>query len=618
MKKIIIVGHNQENNEMLETLFQHFGMKKALPSRREGLTPIQVGELLSKAIKSQAPQIQEIDEEELLKKLPPHISKRRLKKNLKKQQSTQAATALPKSMWDYIPMDLMIANIDNEFWGWADKNALENLEYWKNLDPSIYFVLTYDRPQSLLLELEHYESNSNIDKVAILEKFNDWTSYNTKILDFLEKNPKRAILVNNERIYQKNMMKLVYSQVAPSNLNNTDVIIDSDSFDQKQNLSPLFKIISNKILKTSPEVMDTYNQLQSKSHFPYLDEIDDIDNLDSLIDVWKENVENRKIFKEKINSTTLENELLLSQLHHVQEEFASHIDKSSSEKSELLKEYEKFKVDKEKLLQEYENKQKSLDKVNVELENKLSISLSERSTLLEEKSELLKEYEKFKVDKEKLLQEYENKQKSLDKVNVELENKLSISLSERSTLLEEKSELLKEKEEILNRYKNEKTNLENAKHEIEEKLTNSLRDNDLLLSQLHLVQEELFEFHLGKSESDKKLFGAADRFKNELTYRIGSTLVKNSQSLIGWLKIPFALWNEYSVYREDKKIKEKLNLPSIEQYEDFYEVAKIKRHLSYKLGYVFLKNIKSPIGWICLPFSIAKEVQNFRKQRNKK
>ena len=565
MKKIIIVGHNQENNEMLETLFQHFGMKKALPSRREGLTPIQVGELLSKAIKSQAPQIQEIDEEELLKKLPPHISKRRLKKNLKKQQSTQAATALPKSMWDYIPMDLMIANIDNEFWGWADKNALENLEYWKNLDPSIYFVLTYDRPQSLLLELEHYESNSNIDKVAILEKFNDWTSYNTKILDFLEKNPKRAILVNNERIYQKNMMKLVYSQVAPSNLNNTDVIIDSDSFDQKQNLSPLFKIISNKILKTSPEVMDTYNQLQSKSHFPYLDEIDDIDNLDSLIDVWKENVENRKIFKEKINSTTLENELLLSQLHHVQEEFASHIDKSSSEKSELLK-----------------------------------------------------EYEKFKVDKEKLLQEYENKQKSLDKVNVELENKLSISLSERSTLLEEKSELLKEKEEILNRYKNEKTNLENAKHEIEEKLTNSLRDNDLLLSQLHLVQEELFEFHLGKSESDKKLFGAADRFKNELTYRIGSTLVKNSQSLIGWLKIPFALWNEYSVYREDKKIKEKLNLPSIEQYEDFYEVAKIKRHLSYKLGYVFLKNIKSPIGWICLPFSIAKEVQNFRKQRNKK
>ncbi|WP_273403685.1 hypothetical protein [Actinobacillus porcinus] len=572
MKKIIIVGHNQENNEMLETLFQHFGMKKALPSRREGLTPIQVGELLSKAIKSQAPQIQEIDEEELLKKLPPHISKRRLKKNLKKQQSTQAATALPKSMWDYIPMDLMIANIDNEFWGWADKNALENLEYWKNLDPSIYFVLTYDRPQSLLLELEHYESNSNIDKVAILEKFNDWTSYNTKILDFLEKNPKRAILVNNERIYQKNMMKLVYSQVAPSNLNNTDVIIDSDSFDQKQNLSPLFKIISNKILKTSPEVMDTYNQLQSKSHFPYLDEIDDIDNLDSLIDVWKENVENRKIFKEKINSTTLENELLLSQLHHVQEEFASHIDKSSSEKSELLKEYEKFKVDKEKLLQEYENKQKSLDKVNVELENKLSISLSERSTLLEEKSELLKE----------------------------------------------KEEILKEKEEILNRYKNEKTNLENAKHEIEEKLTNSLRDNDLLLSQLHLVQEELFEFHLGKSESDKKLFGAADRFKNELTYRIGSTLVKNSQSLIGWLKIPFALWNEYSVYREDKKIKEKLNLPSIEQYEDFYEVAKIKRHLSYKLGYVFLKNIKSPIGWICLPFSIAKEVQNFRKQRNKK
>ena len=558
MKKIIIVGHNQENNEKLETLFQHFGMKKALPSRREGLTPIQVGELLSKAIKSQTPQIQEIDEEELSKKLPAHISKRRLKKNLKKQQNTQVASALPKSMWDYIPMDLMIANIDSEFWGWADKNALENLEYWKNLDPSIYFVLTYDQPQSLLIELEHFESSSNIDKVAILEKFNDWTSYNTKILDFLEKNPERVILVNNERIYQKNMMKLVYSQVAPSSLNNTDVIIGSDSFTQKKNLSPLFKIISNKILKTSSEVMDIYNQLQSKSHFPYLDEIDDIDNLDSLIDIWKENIENRNLLKEKINVINLENELLLSQLHRIQEDFSSHIDKLSLEKSELLKEYNKIKNDKEKLQQEYTNNNQSLTKIKIELEAKLNLSSSE---------------------------------------------KLSIQ---------------KEKEEILNHYKREKTNLENAIHEIERKLKNSLQDNDIILYQLHSAQEELFKLHLGKTEQKKKLYGAVDRFKDKLDYRIGSVLVKNSSSIIGLLKMPFSLWEEYSLYKEDKKIKEKLNLPNIEQYEDFHEVEKIKRHLSYKLGCVFLRNIKTPIGWIRLPFSMIKEVQAFRKQRNKK
>lgn len=567
MKKIIIVGHNQENCEKLESLFHHFGMKQALPSRREGLTPIQIGELLTKVVKMQEQQFgaQKDSEIQLLsEKLPTHIRKRQAKKHLKKKLNTHTSISTPKSTWDYIPMDLLIANIDNEFWGWADKNALDHLDYWTKIDPSILFVLTYDHPQSLLLELENHESN--IDKDVILEKLNDWNRYNTKMLEFLEKNPERVILVSNERIYQKNVMTLVYNQVSPNNSDDTmDVEVVSDSFNHEKYSSPLFKMISNQILRLSSEVMNTYHKLQNESRFPCLDEIDDNDNLDSIIDVWKDNIRNIKILKEKINTIDLENELLLSQLHHIQEELTSHVDKSSSEKSELLKEYEKLKADKEKLLQEYEN----------------------------------------------------NKQLGA-KVKEELENKLNISLSEKRDLLEQKLATQKEKEEILNHYKNEKADLENTKHEIEEKFKNSLRDNDLLLSQLHLAQEELFKIHLGKTEQKEKLFGAADRFKNELDYRIGSILVKNSSSIIGWFKIPFSIWKEYSLYKEDKKIKEILNLPSIELYEDFYEVEKIKRHLSYKLGCVFLKNIKSPIGWICLPFSIVKEVKIFRKLRNQK
>lgn len=565
MKKIIIIGHNQKNCEKLESLFHSFGMKQALPSRREGLSPVQIGELLNKVIKLQEQQLgsQENTEVQLLpEKLPTHLRKRQAKKHFKNKSN--ALASIPKSTWDYIPMDLLIANIDNEFWGWADKNALDHLDYWGKIDPSILFILTYDHPQSLLSELESHESN--IDKDVILEKLNDWNRYNTKMLEFLEKNPERVILVSNERIYQKNIMKLVYNQVAPNNVDDTtDIAAASNLANNEKYLSPLFKMVSNQILRLSNEVMDTYRKLQNESRFPCLDEIDNNDNLDSLINIWKENIGHIKIFKEQINTINLENELLLSQLHHIQEEYSSHMDKLSSEKSDLLKEYEKFRADKEKLLQEYEN----------------------------------------------------NKQLG-EKVKEELENKLNISLSEKSTLLEQKSAIKKEQEEILNYYKNEKANLENAKYEIEKKLKNSLRDNDLLLSQLHLAQEELFKIHLNKTEQKEKLFGAADRFKNELDYRIGSVLVKNSSSIIGWFKMPFSLWQEYSFYKSDKKTKEKLNLPSIEQYEDFYEVEKIKRHLSYKLGCTFLKNIKSPIGWICLPFSIVKEVKIFRKQRNQK
>jgi hypothetical protein len=58
------------------------------------------------------------------------------------------------------------------------------------------------------------------------------------------------------------------------------------------------------------------------------------------------------------------------------------------------------------------------------------------------------------------------------------------------------------------------------------------------------------------------------------------------------------------------------NLPNIDKYADAYEAERCKQHLSYKLGQVFLKYIKSPWGWCAMPFALLKTINNFKKAKS--
>lgn len=560
MKKIIIVGHNQENNEKLETLFQHFGMKKALPSRREGLTPIQVGELLSKAIKSQAPQIQEIDEEELPKKLPTHISKRRLKKNLKKQQNTQAASALPKSMWDYIPMDLMIANIDNEFWGWADKNALENLEYWKNLDPSIYFVLTYDQPQSLLHKLE--SENEEISKEIILEKLDDWNAYNTKMLDFFEKNPERAILINNERVKQQNnsSIKALYSQVVPDFLyKDTEINIIYGNEAENNNSSVSFLLVKN-IISSHDEVKNTYARLQENSNLQYQSKMDD--ELDLSIKAWNDYIHNKKNLK----TSLLENE------------------KMSIENNKNKENLKVLNKEKEMILSQIDILHTSLDKINLS-----NLNLNKM------KSDLYEENQKLNNNLNELQNGFEKLSKENKALIISLEKEKSYS------------------KDIEN--KNRQINDVNKKNkELISEVSNLTKENKNLFEQLSFVQEELEKKYISNKDSINIIWGAAERVKNQLEYRLGAILINNSSNVLGWVKMPFLITSEFF---RDKNNKED-NLPRLEEYQDYNDVEKVKNHLSYKLGCILSQSLRNPFLWVTIPFKMVKEIKDFRNKNFKK
>jgi hypothetical protein len=204
--------------------------------------------------------------------------------------------------------------------------------------------------------------------------------------------------------------------------------------------------------------------------------------------------------------------------------------------------------------------------------------------------------------------------------HAQLSNKNTAALGEANTQvgqLQQQVEMLKE--ELAD---------ESAKHAqlSSEKTATLSEENELLLTQLHQVQEELEAYYLEnkklkqKSAPPKKAspahYGAAERIKRQLSYRLGAVMIQHSRNLGGWLRMPGALVRETRSFRCEVAQRSPQKLPPISQYRDASEAERVKQHLSYRLGSAVIKNARSPIGWIRMPVSLWHEVADFKKRRS--
>ena len=173
MNKIIITGHPYSGYGAVESLLLACGMREALPSRRDCLLPEEIHNTLCNAL--QIPDLLTITEERDF--LPPHIG----------------------SVWHGMALDLLLGNLGQEPWGWADPNTLFFLEYWRNLDPNSVFVLVYDEPASALLE-NPTEVSSEKDERSVVRRLDNWFACNSAMLRFYFQNRDRCVLVHSREL----------------------------------------------------------------------------------------------------------------------------------------------------------------------------------------------------------------------------------------------------------------------------------------------------------------------------------------------------------------------------------------------------------------------------------
>ncbi|EGJ3606263.1 glycosyltransferase, partial [Campylobacter jejuni] len=104
------------------------------------------------------------------------------------------------------------------------------------------------------------------------------------------------------------------------------------------------------------------------------------------------------------------------------------------------------------------------------------------------------------------------------------------------------------------------------------------------------------EYQQNIKRINMQLYGASNRVKNQLSYRIGTILV-NSKTLFQFISIPYKIIRVIHQYKKEKEIYQILvqldinfKLKPLEDYIDYHEALKIKEHLSYKLGDLFVKH----------------------------
>ncbi|MGJ0157669.1 hypothetical protein ACP0SI_01115 [Campylobacter coli] len=116
---------------------------------------------------------------------------------------------------------------------------------------------------------------------------------------------------------------------------------------------------------------------------------------------------------------------------------------------------------------------------------------------------------------------------------------------------------------------------------------------------------------------------AKQRIQNQLSYKLGQTMIVNSKNIFGILLMPVYIIStllshkqEQKIYQEIIKKDPSLKLPPLESYPDYKEALKFKNHLSYKLGQALIKANKTWYkgGYVKMWLEIRKLKKEFKKK----
>lgn len=599
MNKILIIGHKESRYQALDKILQGCGMAPALPSHTHQLSPLQITDKLLHVAKPTGTQKQIAPSAESKSKKNRHHTHRAAGqltelKNSQPEVLNPYHQKSPKKIWDNLSFDLILANAEQPLWGWSDTRAVSLLEYWAQFDEDFVFVLTYDKPSDVLVKLLDGAEQDDLSEGAIEQALKDWSSYNQALLEFQQKYPNRCLLVNGEQVIHsaKNYVSAVSDKITwqmDSSVADDQLLAMSDLQDKSQ-LSEMSQFFAEQLLLEHDKVNQLFMQLQAQADLPLA------------------------LQKRTFNTLNLLKETMAQQrqLESTQKQLLATEKEFQSQAESLKQVISSAKADHDKDLQSLKATQ-----------GQLADQQQENTLIISQLHQVQEELEKYYLETKKstdLLNEEKKKSSELEKRAAEL-NKKSNELNQSVAQLTKENQAINEQNKKLIQENSVKANENNSLMQ---------QENELLIRQLHQVQEELEKYYLenqqlksnnqsqnnpvyvASSQVQSKqtvYYGAADRIKQDLPYRLGSTMVSHSKSTKDLAKLPLALMKEYRQFQKD----EHKELPPIEIYQDANEAEKVKKHLSYRLGKTLVDGVKSPKTIVDLPVKLGREIVGFKK-----
>jgi hypothetical protein len=583
MNKIIIVGHPFSGYQDVEALLNSSGVAAAQPSYHERITPGDIGSTLRKAHG-----LASVDQ---------------------LTSGDQIRQVSVGSVWNGMALDLLRGNLEQPLWGWSDPQAIYFLDYWKQLDPTLIFVLVYNHPRTVLSQ--DPSGAQDLTSEALEQRIHQWQIYNEALLHFHHRNKDRSLLVHGQQvgISAKKYVQQVRARISNNQSTNAELLLTDPNFDPVaqemapsqvqisdkstedqhwlQTLTstqenPLKQFLAGELIELYPKAVQLYEELQAVASLPAGDvgtvEINSLAAWRAMSDLYRQS--------QVLDRQTYEKQQYIALLEGKQEELAKQ-NRESVEENKLL------------LAQ--------LHQVQEELE----INFIEGRQKIQE----LEGVQKASSEQQQKIKELQLQLKNL---NEQVEKKEQ-QLQQSKELLQKNSKELQAQLNTLNeQLKDKKNQLDLVQKQSQEDSKGLKEENELLLAQLHQVQEELERYFLEnrelKAHQQPVYFGAAERLKSGLSYRLGAAIIERSRKVWPLPFLPFSLWVLARRHRKEQP-ESAQNLPSLEEYRDYHEAQKAQKQLSFRLGTAWLKHIRRPWGWMFMPFALIGAHHSYRQYR---
>jgi len=438
-----------------------------------------------------------------------------------KEKSSSIGQVEPGKVWQALSTDLMLANLSEGDWGWADPNLVYTLEYWRDFDPQIKFVLVYSSPEQIVAEMA---DTGELSTESVEQALFDWQAINEELMRFYFKNKERCILLNSAFLSKDANLFVNYSR-DQLGADLSDVESDAVAVPKRD---PINNLIAPMLIKDAVDAFTLYQELESTADLPgsivhsesgdlssyskhnilALQDKDDelLDPLNLAVKSWEhvndlkrqgkqKDAELSQLKKER-DTQKNETESLLSQIQKMQKESEAVSITSQEQIDTLEKTLKKQRKKNKRQKQELEKSARESDKQKEE---------SQRLTL--QLHQVQEDLEKTGIEKNNQTEENQLLILQLHQVQEELEQTfLNLQKNEQSQaelqakigqLTKERGALEKESGAFKNRLKALETEIGEHKANtkkmqgLEAKLDETAQESELQLLQLHQVQEEL-------------------------------------------------------------------------------------------------------------------------------
>jgi hypothetical protein len=171
MKIILAVGAPGAGHEAVFSALTAAGVSTALPSRRDAHSPQEMTRLLLNAL------------------------------DVNSATQTPLEQVRPGKAWEELATDLVVPNLQQPAWGWADHQLAWVLDFWRDFDPQVRLLFVYSSPAEYLLA--RLGPKRTVGRPMLETALREWQEWNTSFLRYQLRNPQRCLLVNAQAALAK-------------------------------------------------------------------------------------------------------------------------------------------------------------------------------------------------------------------------------------------------------------------------------------------------------------------------------------------------------------------------------------------------------------------------------